>query len=79
MNGKKIVYNKEIVMMVIHVFKKNSEIYLAMMNGEIISEKIKQSIKTKGDNYRIKDKKTLFKLCKEAEEKFLESEEVVGV
>ena len=79
MGNGKVVYGKELVLMVIHVYGKNSQIYLAMMRGEVVSGMVKDSIKHKGTNYRIKDKKNIYKLCKQVEEKLLASEDSVGV
>ncbi len=64
----KIIYNEEVQIMVARIYRKGSEIFQAMEKGEEISELVKQSYKRKGNNYRIKDQKNLYKLCREQEQ-----------
>jgi len=73
---KKLIYDSYIVKMIVSVYGVSSEIYLQMMEGKQISSMIKTDIKKKGKASwkRITDKKMLFKLCKETEEKILKTE-----
>ena len=74
----KIIYNDDVQLMVVHIYRKNSEIFQAMTNGQIISELVKQSFKRKGSNYRIKDQKILYKLCREQEQIYRENLNIIN-
>lgn len=65
-----MVYNIKIVKMVIDIFGKGSEIFLAATKGEKLSPYIKASIKLKGKGaaYKMKEKKKLLELVLKMEE-----------
>ena len=64
-----VIYNKDVVKLVLEIFKRDSEVYRAMLRGDKISKLVKKSYTKKGFGVtRIKDKKHLFEICKEQEE-----------
>ena len=69
-----IAYSKNIVKLVEDIYGKNSNVYLAMVNGEKVSFLVKSDIKKKGFNkgvYRnFKAKKELLRLLLEEESTF---------
>ena len=67
--GKESIYGLELQNFVKDVYGPSSSIYLKMCKGEFISGLVKLSIKKKGKAFRIKDKKEIFNLCKEQEQK----------
>jgi len=71
MENEKIIYNSKIKRSVVDLYGANSEIYKTMIKGEKISRLVKVSYKSKDVNrYRIGDKKKLFEMCKQFEERF---------
>ncbi len=63
-----MIYDKNVIGLVVEIFRKDSEIYKALMNGDKISPLVKKSFSKKGFGVtRIKDKKKLFNMCKEQE------------
>lgn len=67
------IYNEELQKYVKDVFGKISELYLKMCAGEQISVLVKNEVRKKGKSFRIKDKKAIYQLCKEQEEKLRSS------
>lgn len=71
MESGKLIYNSTIKRQVVDIYGVNSEIFKNMTKGEKISRLVKLSYKSKSVNrFRIGDKKKLFELCKQFEEKF---------
>ena len=66
--NKKVVYDKNVVDLVIDIYGKNSNIFQTLIKGEDITSLVKISIKKKGKSYRIRDKKYLLSLCNSKEQ-----------
>ena len=63
-------YNSYVKYLTEEIYGRNSNIYQCLIAGEKISPMIKASLKKKGKDYRIRDKKKLLAEVKKCEEIF---------
>ena len=69
-----MVYEERIKYKIIRLFGEDSEIYLAYINGEKISKKIKATYNKKGVRHRdLRDKILLYNECRKKEVEYEEN------